>query len=74
VSVPRVPTLIRVNGVERRTAAETLGCLLEELGYAAAAPGIAVAQNGEVVPRAGWSRRELRAGDDIEVVGAVQGG
>jgi sulfur carrier protein len=36
--------------------------------------GIAVAVNGIVVPRGQWTRTELRAGDRIEIVRAVQGG
>ena len=36
--------------------------------------GIAVAVNAEVVPRARWATVEIRNGDDVEVVTAVQGG
>lgn len=36
--------------------------------------GIAVAVNGEVVPRATWSGTVLVDGDVVEVVTAVQGG
>ncbi|WP_406072845.1 sulfur carrier protein ThiS [Micromonospora sp. NBC_01638] len=36
--------------------------------------GVAVAVNGEVVPRAGWPARVLRAGDRVEVLTAAQGG
>lgn len=36
--------------------------------------GVAVAVNGTVVPRAGWERSELREGDRVEVLTAVQGG
>lgn len=36
--------------------------------------GLAVAVNGEVVPRAGWSTTALRDGDRVEVLGATQGG
>ena len=38
------------------------------------AAGIAVARNGEVVPRSAWTTVELSAGDHIEVLHAVQGG
>lgn len=38
------------------------------------ARGVAVAIEGEVVPRADWDRRELRDGEAVEVVHAVQGG
>ncbi|WFF07128.1 sulfur carrier protein ThiS [Micromonospora sp. WMMD1076] len=36
--------------------------------------GLAVAVNGEVVPRAGWSASVLRDGDRVEVLSATQGG
>ncbi|HEX5543548.1 MAG TPA: sulfur carrier protein ThiS [Micromonospora sp.] len=36
--------------------------------------GLAVAVNGEVVPRADWSATLLRGGDRVEVLSAAQGG
>jgi sulfur carrier protein len=36
--------------------------------------GIAVAVNGEVLPRSEWAATVLRDGDQLEVVTAVQGG
>jgi sulfur carrier protein len=36
--------------------------------------GVAVAVNGEVVPRAGWPAAVLRTGDRVEVLTAAQGG
>jgi sulfur carrier protein len=36
--------------------------------------GVAVAVDGEVVPRGQWDALALRDGQDIEVVRAVQGG
>jgi sulfur carrier protein len=36
--------------------------------------GIAAAVNGDVVPRGSWAATLLRAGDQVEVVTAVQGG
>jgi sulfur carrier protein len=39
-----------------------------------AATGIAVAVNGEVVRRASWPSTRLTAGDEVEVLMAVQGG
>jgi sulfur carrier protein len=38
------------------------------------ARGIAVAVDGEVVPRSAWESTRLREGQTIEVVGAIQGG
>lgn len=36
--------------------------------------GIAVAHNGEVVPKAAWPDVVLREGDRLDVLTAVQGG
>ncbi len=36
--------------------------------------GIAVAVNGEVVPRSAWSAVELASQDEVEVLTAVAGG
>jgi sulfur carrier protein len=36
--------------------------------------GLAVALNGEVVPRAEWDRTSLEPGDRVEVLNAVGGG
>jgi sulfur carrier protein len=52
------------------------GALVREAVQAtgAAAQGIAVALEGEVVPRSKWDRVALRDGQRVEVVQAVQGG
>ena len=39
-----------------------------------ASRGIAVAVNGEVVPRSAWNTTRLRDGDRVEVLTATQGG
>jgi sulfur carrier protein len=36
--------------------------------------GLAVAVNGEVVPRTGWPATVLHEGDRVEVLSAAQGG
>jgi sulfur carrier protein len=36
--------------------------------------GVAVARNGEVVPRSSWSTTRLTAGDQLEIVTAAAGG
>ncbi|GGK92682.1 sulfur carrier protein ThiS [Mangrovihabitans endophyticus] len=36
--------------------------------------GVAVAVNGEVVPRSAWAAAGLRDGDRVEVLTAAQGG
>lgn len=52
----------------------TLAAALERVGLAADARGVAVAVDGEVVPRTSWSSFELRDGCRVEVLGAMQGG
>jgi sulfur carrier protein len=63
-----------VNGEPRRVAAADIRVLLGVLGLDAAGRGLAVARNGEVVPRGAWDTTRLAPGDRIEIVGAVQGG
>ena len=36
--------------------------------------GVAVARNGEVVPRSRWDVESVQTGDAIEIVSAVAGG
>ena len=65
-------TLI-VSGAEREFAtAVKISALIEQL--ALDARGVAVAVNDEVVRRTVWHERELREGDRVEIVRAVQGG
>jgi sulfur carrier protein len=65
--------LIYVNGNEQQDAA-TVAALLERLGFGDDARGVAVALDGEVVPRSQWSSAEVVPGARVEVVGAIQGG
>jgi sulfur carrier protein len=55
-------------------AGQPVAGLLADLGHPAGGPGIAVAVNGEVVPRSTWSTTTLDDHDRIEVLGASQGG
>jgi sulfur carrier protein len=48
--------------------------LLARTGHTTAARGVAIALNGEVVPRAEWTTQELVEGDAVELLVAVQGG
>ena len=70
----RPETSIRVNGQNEPLSAATLTALLREKEIATDARGVAVAINGMVVPRAAWPSTPLRAGDQIEIVRARQGG
>ncbi len=36
--------------------------------------GIAVAVNGEIVPRSAWTKTKVNDGDEVEVLAAAQGG
>jgi sulfur carrier protein len=67
-------TVITING-ERRELGEQV--TIEAAVRAAGAPdarGVAVALDGEVVPRGEWATTELRDGQQVEVLRAVQGG
>ncbi len=65
---------IRLNGEDRSIAtASTVRVLVAEVAGDSTVRGIAVARNGEVVPRGSWDQVIL-AGDEIEIVKAVQGG
>lgn len=37
-------------------------------------PGVAVAVDGEIVPKSEWGQTPLRNGQRVEIVGAIQGG
>lgn len=65
---------IRVNGAARPWRAGSLAELVREAGRDPAIPGIAIAVNGSIVPRRDWADRAVEPGDDVEIVGAVQGG
>jgi sulfur carrier protein len=65
---------IRINGQPEPLIVATLAALLEEKAVDTRQCGIAVAVNGAIVPRAAWPDTKLRAGDNIEIVRARQGG
>jgi sulfur carrier protein len=66
---------IEINGEARELAP---GATLAEAVRTAGAPedgrGVAVAVDGEVVPRGDWQGTALREGQRVEVLHAVQGG
>ena len=53
---------------------ETVAGMLERLGLSPDARGVAVAVDGEVVPRAGWQTFALAQDARVEVLTAMQGG
>jgi sulfur carrier protein len=56
------------------SAGETVAAVLDRLGLSLEARGVAVAVDGEVVPRAAWSTFVLAADARVEVLTAMQGG
>ena len=55
-------------------AGETVADALARLGLALDARGVAVAVDGEVVPRSSWERCVLCGDARVEVLTATQGG
>ncbi|MEA2247048.1 MAG: sulfur carrier protein [Solirubrobacteraceae bacterium] len=66
--------MIYVNGEPREGAGSTIAELLAELGVEIQARGVAVAVDGEVVPRGEWGRRRINEGERVEALSAMQGG
>jgi sulfur carrier protein len=67
-------TVITINGERRELGDEAT---IEAAVRAAGAPdgrGVAVALDGEVVPRGEWATTEVQDGQEVEVLRAVQGG
>lgn len=64
---------VDLNGASR-TLAEDATVADAVASLTSAVTGVAVAVNGEVVPRGVWSATALRDGDRLEVLTAAQGG
>ena len=62
---------ITVNGAPRDVQAETLAGILEECGFSGR---VATAVNEDFVPLSVRDKTVVKAGDRIEVLGAMQGG
>lgn len=66
---------LTINGEARQSAAKTIDELLsQELEEGHTRRGIAVAVNGQVVPRARWEEATFSKGDRVEIVRALPGG
>jgi sulfur carrier protein len=64
-----------VNGqISELRPGETLAAVLDGLGVSLDARGVAVAVDGEVVPRTAWQTFALEADARVEVLSAMQGG
>jgi sulfur carrier protein len=55
-------------------AGASVADVVEHLGANGDRRGVAVAVDGEVVPRSAWEETALAHGQKVEVVGAIQGG
>jgi sulfur carrier protein len=67
--------MIQLNGNPYDGAAgQTVADVLALLDLAPDARGVAVAVDGEVVPRAGWTTFAIADGARVEVLTAMQGG
>ena len=64
---------IVINGAPRQVA-DDMSLERAVSLVSAAASGIAAAVNGELVRRASWPSTRLAAGDEVEVLTALQGG
>jgi sulfur carrier protein len=68
-------TAVTINGERRRLPADaTVELAVRESGVPEPGRGVAVAVDGEVVPRGEWAATTLREGQHVEVLQAVQGG
>ena len=65
---------VRVNGQNKEIRSPALDGALPEVGVDVARRNIAVAVNGALVPRARWASTPVSASDEIEIIGAMQGG
>ncbi len=66
---------LMLNGREQELAAgATVAAALEASGAPTGARGVAIAVDGEVVPRGEWERTLLADGQRVEVLQAVGGG
>jgi sulfur carrier protein len=61
-----------INGVHHDRESEALATLLVSLGMPQR--GVAVAVNGEVIPRSAWDNWIVTSSDTVEIVTAAAGG
>lgn len=71
-----MPEVITVNGASRDDLPSglTVAALVEAHGLPAEGRGVAVAVDGEVVPRGQWAEVVIAPGAAVELVQAIQGG
>jgi sulfur carrier protein len=66
--------VVTLNGESCPLDAANLSEFMAGRGYDSGGKGVAVARNGQVVPRTRWESTELMDGDRLEIVEPVQGG
>ncbi|HEX3692898.1 MAG TPA: sulfur carrier protein ThiS [Solirubrobacteraceae bacterium] len=67
--------MIVLNGEpHEQGAGEPVAALVADLGLPEHGHGVAVAIDGEVIPRAAWESRVIADGAHVEVLTAMQGG
>ena len=54
--------------------APSISSVISSMGRDPSGAGVAVAVNGEVVPRSEWDERIIEDGDEVEVLAAIGGG
>ena len=67
-------TVITINGERRELGDRATIEVAVRASGALDGRGVAVALDGEVVPRGEWATTEVREGQQVEVLHAVQGG
>ena len=68
-------TKVVLNGTSRELdAGATVADAVDATGVAPGRAGVAVAVDGEIVPRGQWERTPLGDGQRVEVLRAAQGG
>jgi len=68
-------TVVLINGERRELPRRaTVEAAVRAAGVEEQGRGVAVAVDGEVVPRGQWPDTRLREGQQVEVLHAVQGG
>jgi sulfur carrier protein len=68
-------TVVMLNGERRElNGRATVAAAVALAGAPEGGRGVAVALDGEVVPRGEWATTEVREGQELEVLRAVQGG
>ena len=65
---------IILNGENVPLTSRDVGGLLADQGIDSDRGGVAVALNGEVVPRVEWAQTPVKPNDQIEIVHIVRGG